>query len=198
MTPIDVFFCSIENSDELRMGMAETCEARWQQVDGVRVIGIYDTMLRCSPLGFQRSRRIFADEEAAGDIYILADDDCLLPADFDLRECLRIVSAHPSFGIISLLPSNVTISPWYPEKYIPEVTPDVFEVASVGGIRFCRKIHMALWPAMGPGPGYDAIQAEAVRSSGGRVGYFRNHKQLHLGEGFSTVWIPENMEVVTR
>lgn len=191
MNDIDVFVCSIENSDELRMGMAETCEARWQQVQGVRLIGIYDTMLHCSPLGFQRSRRIFADEEATGEVYIVADDDCLLPADFDLDDCLRVFKAHPNFSTLSLLPSNANIMPWTPAGYIPEDTPDVMEHYSAGQVRFCRKGHMQVWPPMSGSPGYDAIHGEQIRKQGGRVGYFKNFKALHLGEGFSQCWVKE-------
>jgi hypothetical protein len=193
---IDVFFCTIEDSDELRQSMAETCEARWQMVDGVRVMGICDTMLGVSPVGFQRSRRIFADEEASGDFYIVADDDLLLPADFNLSECLRIFRAHQNYAVISLMPSNCTFSEWTPEDYIVESTPDVMEVASVGGIRFCRKGHMKEWPPMEPNfPGYDKIQASQIRKQGQRCGYFRAHKAAHLGEGFSTVW---NAQMVAK
>lgn len=188
----DVFFCSLEDSDDLRIGFAEACEARWSRVDGATVYQLSDRLADCSPVGFQRMRRIIADEYAKGDIYIVADDDVLLPVDFDLDECLRIFKAHPNFATLSLMPSNCTISEWTPEGYITENTPDVMEHVSAGHIRFCRKGHMKSWPMMRPNyPGYDIVHAEAIREAGMRVGYFRNHKALHLGEGWSQVWSKE-------
>ncbi len=117
----------------------------------------------------------------------MADDDVLLPPDFDLQECLRVFKAS-GFSTMSLMPSNCTIAEWTPDDYAPESTPDVMEHYAAGHIRFCRKGHMRTWPPMGDGPGYDTIHGEQIRSQGGRTGYFRNHKALHLGEGYSSIW----------
>lgn len=185
---IDLFFCSITDSDDLRAGMAELCQQRWFQVEGVRHWFLDDEYLNCSKEGFQRMRRIHADQVSESDVYIVADDDCLLPPSFDLDECVRIFKAS-GFSTLSLMPSNCTLNEWTPEKYVTENTPDVMEHVSAGHIRFCRKGHLKYWPPMETlYPAYDRIHAEGIRKEGGRVGYFRNHKQLHLGEGYSTVW----------
>ncbi len=186
---IDVFFCSLSECDDLRSAMAETCLQRWIQLsDLANIVVLDETLLNCSPLGFQRMRRIASDEMSSGDIYVVADDDCLLPKDFDLVECVGVFRSS-GFSSLSLMPSNCSIQEWTPEQYITENTPDVMEHVSAGHIRFCKKGHLKKWPMMADGfPGYDAIHADAIRSEGGRVGYFRNHKALHLGEGFSTVW----------
>lgn len=193
---MEVFFCTIDSSDELRSAMAETCLARWNMVEAAAVFGLSDYMLGCSALGFQRIRRIAADQQATGDIYIVADDDCLLAPDFDLNECVRVFK-ESGFSTLSLMPSNCTIAEWTPEGYITENTPHVMEHQSAGHVRFCRKGHLSYWPPMEKGfPGYDRIHGDAIRKTGGRTGYFRHHKQLHLGEGFTTVWTRENLRVV--
>lgn len=185
----DLFFCSIEDSDEtLRGAMADLCLARWMEVDGVSIMPIDNGMLDCSAMGFQRMRRIYADQNADSDPYIVADDDVLIPADFDLNACVRIFKAS-GFATLSLMPSNCSINEWTPEGYLTENTPDVMEHVNAGHVRFCRKGHLTDWPPMETGyPGYDRIHAEAIRKSGKRVGYFRSMKSLHLGEGFSQIW----------
>lgn len=187
---IDVFYCFIEESDLLRQGMTHVCLGRWDLVEGARIIGVSESKMQCSPRAFQRMRRIFADERAKSDVYIVADDDCLLPPDFNLDECVRIFK-ESGFSTLSLMPSNATIQPWTPENYTPVDTPDVMEHFSAGQVRFCRKGHMETWPPMEGGPGYDGIHGAQIRKQGGRVGYFKNHKALHLGEGFSTIWNPD-------
>jgi len=191
---IPVYFCSVTTSDDLRSYMAILCEARWNQIEGIELFPIDEQYLGCSPLGFQRIRRMYADQHSENGVYIVADDDALLPADFDLTECTRIF-LESEFSTLSLLPSNATINPWTPEKYIVEDTPDVMEHYSAGQVRFCLKGHLKAWPPMETGnPGYDAIHGAAIRSEGGRAGYFKNHKALHLGEKFSQIW---NREGVT-
>lgn len=190
---IDVFFCSLADSDDLRANMAQLCEARWALVDRIAFYPIDDDFLKCSPRGFQRLRRMYADQNAESEIYIVTDDDCLLPADFNLDECVRIFK-ESGFATLSLLPSNAQINKWTPEKYQAEDTPDVFEHFSAGQVRFCKKGHMQEWPPMDGGPGYDAIHGAQIRKQGGRVGYFKNHKALHLGENYSQVWTPEAVQ----
>ncbi len=189
MKDIDLFFCSISDCGDLRSAMAETCLARWQMVDGITMNVIDEQMLGCSATGFQRMRRIFADEQAESDVYVVADDDYLLPASFDLKECLKVFNASV-FAMLSLIPSNCLIIPWTPsDGYITEVTSDVMEHHSVGGVRFCRKNHLSKWPDMEPDyPGFDRAHCAAIRAEGKRCGFFRSFSALHLGENFSTVW----------
>lgn len=192
---VEVFFCSVDDSggETLRGAMAHLCLTRWLEVEGVDVIPLSDGILGCSAIGFQRIRRIYADEHSCGDVYIVADDDCLLPANFSLDECVRIFKAS-RFATLSMMPSNATINEWTPQGYVTENTPDVMEHVSAGNIRFCRKGHLANWPLMGDGPGYDAIHADAIRKQGGRVGYFRSMRSLHLGEGMSSIWDSQKVD----
>lgn len=184
---IDTFFCSADRSIQ-RAIMAARCASEWGKIDNIRFIQLNSWSIDKTPLEFQRYRRVTADKLSISDPYIVADDDCLIPDDFNLEECLRIFEAHPDFAIMSLLPSNASIQEWTPETYPVHNDSDVMEVASAGGIRFCRKGILQNWPPMGELPGYDKIHCGALRMAGYRVGYFRNHKMLHLGEGHSTIW----------
>lgn len=194
---IDVFLCTITGSDFLREAMADLCLRRWMQISGVNLIEINEDILECSPLEFQRQRRIFADEHAKSSIYVVADADYLLPSDFDIQACVNVMLKHESFAILSVMPSNCLINPWTPEVYVVDETAEVMEHHSVGGVRFCRKHVVTNWIPMQPGfPGYDAIQCEQIRQENRRSGFFKNHSALHLGEGFSSVWTPENMAAI--
>jgi hypothetical protein len=201
----DLFFCTAPTS-LMRMGFAIACLERWRLEPSVRVTILtadyeehiewftpWERMcpyMRLGPLAeFQRQRRIYADGAAQSDPYILADDDCLLPADFDLPFALELASVQSDFRILSTWPANATIHKWNPQDYRPVETLELLEHVSVGGIRICRKGMLAEWPAQ-DGPGYDGTQCEAIRAEGGRVGYLKNFPHLHLGEGraYSTVW----------
>ena len=189
---IDVFFCSIPYSaGSPRMAMRDKCLERWEHVPGANIRRIEPKSLECEDREFQRLRRIYADINADSHVYVVADDDCLLPDNFNLYRCLGIFQ-DSTFMMLSLLPSNANIVEWNPEGYVPHGTYDVMEHVSIGGIRFCRKWHLKSWPPMGESAGYDRIHADAIRAEDGRVGYFRHHSMEHLGEGCSSVWtLPE-------
>ena len=184
---LDLFFCSASKSKH-RHKMANRCMKRWGQ-EKVRHIAIDPDGLHCSLRDFQSLRRIHADHGAAGEIYIVADDDCLLLDDVQVEAAVEVMERNPAFAILSLWPSNATIMPWTPgDGYEPIINEDVLEHVSVGGVRFCRKGILADWPKQG-GPGYDAEHCAAIRQAGYRVGYFRKFGMEHLGEGETTVWL---------
>ncbi len=188
MIATDVYLCTAAEPDTLRMEMAALCIKRWEMVDGINLYVITPEILNCSNRGFQRMRRIYADQNSESREYILTDDDALIPPCFDLNECLRVFR-QSRFATLSLMPSNATINPWTPEDYIPEVTDEVMEHYAAGQVRFCLKGHLQEWPPMHKeAPGYDTIHGQAIRDAGGRCGYFRNHVALHLGEGYSSIW----------
>ncbi len=175
----------------MRFSMGELCFNRWKSEKGAQVEALTEWLCACDAREFQRERRIAADEMADSDIYVVADDDCFLPADFDLDACLKIMNEHPEFAVLSLMHSNCNFSEWTPENYAVQSDSDVAEHYAAGGVRFCRKGVIKEWPPMGDGPGYDTIHGEAIRAAGYRIGYFRKHFDFHLGEGKSSVWIPD-------
>lgn len=160
----------------------------------LRVVGYWGPGVRVlspppgiKPREFQRYRRIVADVQG-GEYYILTDDDCLPVGDV-VERGLGILGRHPEYAILSLLPENETIVEWTPEDYQTASDAEVVEHVSVGGVRFCRKMPFTAWPAMPSGEycGYDAVQCEAIRKAGKRVGYFRDLRMVHLGAGKSTL-----------
>lgn len=183
---IDVFFCTA-SPDPIRVAMAATCVERWAEEPGVDIAGLSPGRCRCSAREFQRTRRVWAEQMARSPIYVIADDDSLLPKEPIVAHMLRLMEQYPQFAMLSVLPSNAHIERWT-EKPDAYWDAEIMEHVSVGQVRFCRKGIVKDWPPMGAGPGYDLIHAEAIRRSGFRVGYARNIMATHLGEGHSTIW----------
>jgi len=179
--------------------MIAMCLNRWESVKGTNFRIITDSLLNHSPREFQRIRRIYPEWfRGESPEYILTDDDMYLPEDFDLEAALKVFR-RSGFSVMSLLPSNAVISRWTPEGYSPDITEDWMEHYASGGTRFCRRGYLPLydrcWPPMGNGPGYDTVHGEAIRANGGKIGYFMKFKAEHLGEGLSTVWNQEKLNV---
>ncbi len=181
---MNVFVCHVPGSEQ-RAEWLQNVNSAWIMVSGVSAV---KTFYSSEPATFQIDRRKWAEQSHEGQFYILADDDCL-PLIASVDEALRILEAHPEFSILSLLPDNANIVDWTPEGYQTANDAEVMEHVSVGGVRFCRKMPFSAWPAMPDNGyrGYDAIHCQAIRDAGFRVGYFRNLKMHHLGEGHTTL-----------
>jgi len=164
----------------IREAMRKLCEVRWWQETSA--LTLVPGMGNSS---FQSERRQLADA-FCNETYVVADDDCFPQAAPFADAARRILEAHPSFGILSLRPTNFKINPWRPEGYEPYEDEEVFEHVSVGGIRFCRPGCLEEWPPQ-TRKGYDTEHCEALRKAGYRVGYFKNLWMSHLGEGYSSV-----------
>lgn len=162
---------------------------------------------------FQRERRMRAEEDARSDIYVCADDDCLITGeDQIIARAKDIMDRHPQFAILSLWPVNATIYRWTPgikdlERCVDGSVyedEEVIEHVSVGGIRFMRKGAMKEWPPIEPGSAhYDRIQCDYLRSIGYRCGYFLDIGMNHIGENYTTLSrkrldLPENMRTYRR
>lgn len=188
-----VFLCTVPGNTEREDWLVKVTAA-WYE------LGCPVTVLTPGSEGkqqFQRQRRITADEKG-GNIYVLADDDCL-PLTGDSGEdfvagMVDTLKRHPQFAILAPMPSNEGINAWTPDvredKYEVETDSEVMEHVSVGGIRFCRKGVMGVWPQIPEVGGYDGIQGDYLREHGQwRVGYAKNYHFKHLGKDKSTVWI---------
>lgn len=192
----DVFVCTqewkaitVKGWRPLRHSMLMLAIRRWKAEKYNRVQVLRPKRFT-DPVLFQRERRIMAENMVVFDpnFYVLADDDCMPSAGADVRYAKAILHQHPEFAILSYMPDNEFIVRWTPEGYQAFVDQDVLEHVSVGGIRVMRAgIVNEDMPPMN-GPGYDAIQADWLRSKGYRVGYFRNITMCHIGKGYSTVW----------
>lgn len=182
-TPLDIFFCSIGGRELL----TRECHAQWALiVEDAEFHYIMPTSIHVDAAQFQKQRRVYADEKASGEFYIVTDDDCLPPSMNWLTSALEVMERHPEFAILSLWPENATIQRWTPEDYKPFEDSEVMEHVSVGGIRVCRKGILKTWPAL-EGKAYDMAQCQAIREAGYRCGYFKNIRMQHLGEGRTTL-----------
>lgn len=183
---IPVYFCSVPTQSAVRGLLTEACESRWYE-HGVNVRTLTPRRQKCQPREFQRERRRFADWATADEFYVVADDDCLVPAEPFIEMAVDILERHPEFAVLSLFPKPHKINPWQ-KSGCDDL--EVMEHVDVGGVRFCRKGCLKEWPPMpedGP-PAYDRIHAEALRAAGWRCGYYKELSMLHLGSGVSTVW----------
>lgn len=177
-----MFFCSISARD----GLAALAEQAIQSKSGM-LHWLTPQFLNVTDTAFQKERRVYADKVAEGPFYVVADDDCI-PEKGWLEKAVNIMLWHPTFAILSLWPQNASIQRWTPEGYTPYEDHDVIEHYSVGQIRVCRKGILREWPAMDvDSKAYDNIQCQAIRDAGYRVGYFKNLKVTHLGEGKTTL-----------
>ena len=186
MLSVDLFYCIgpprfvVDQGQTLsHADMISEVVNRWLAESRVRF-----RPLSCDRAEDQKSRRVRADNLASGRVYILADDDCLPQLKpFVLSAWNLAMSMSGQYGMLSLMPDNANIYPWSEG----EEDRNVMEHVSVGGIRFCVKGAMEKWPPM-EGPGYDRTHADQLRRQGLKVGYFKDFKMTHLGEGSSTVW----------
>lgn len=185
---IECFFCSSPQSSQ-REELAQHMFDFWKNQPGIILRPLDPWVLGCSDRAFQRERRIYAEENAQGEIYILTDDD-MEPETSILEkwisEGVKILAKHPDFAILSAWPANANIVPWTPEEYRPKENSMVLEHVSVGGLRFIRKGAIQGWPDQ-KGSSYDTEQCESIRKDGLRVGYFKNLKAVHHGEGKSSL-----------
>ena len=181
---MEVFLCVADywricpDRARLRYAFANACHAAWDRIPRVKV-----EVLSGKGIVFQRERRIEAERRATGEIYCVADDDCLIHAGAAaVDEARRQADRHPAFATLSATPQNANIRDWTPEEYTPQSDDAVQEHFSVGGIRFMRKGAMTEWPPL-TGKHYDGTQCQWLREHGWRVGYLRGVTMLHLGEG---------------
>ena len=177
---IEVFFCQIECRS-----YSDCCKIQWQCMPEVKLIELRPGTMSMD-LSFQMTRRIYAEANATGDWYVLADDDCFIWPNVVLEAWERLQDHDEcKFGMISLEPWPAIIHPWHPKGYGDRYQDSlIYEHVSVGGVRFIRKWVMKSWPMMvdfSP-PQYDRIHCDAMRDAGYRCGYFRDLKCAHLGE----------------
>ncbi len=181
--------------ERVRAQQYSICLERWLWEPGASVKQLYQ--YEHDAAQFQRERRMFAEKMACGNLYVLADEDCLLETAHPcLDRAADIMTRHPDFAILSWMPINCDIIPWAPATEENRllvggthvIDDEVAEHVSVGGIRLCRKGAMTDWPPMDAGSkAYDGIHCARLRELGWRSGYFRTLRQLHIGRHFSMI-----------
>ena len=197
---IDVFFCQggegLDPPDwlvTLREQMARLCMTRWQCEEGIDLHAItpYTVKKAGYTAPFQKSRRQYAETSTRSDIYVVADDDCLIGSDPIVGMAVDIMQQNPNVGILALsertgppmVRANVPLSELYQ-------TEDLIESHAVGGVRFCRKGVVTDWPAHDPDNPYqyDSIHGPAVKKAGYVSAYTKALQMNHIGAGYSITW----------
>lgn len=128
---------------------------------------------------------MIAEKRAKSMIYILTDDD--MEPLFDIKQAAKLMLTRPWFGILSAMPENATIHRWTIEGYRVFEDSEIMEHIDVGGLRFIRKGACRLFKEQ-TRVGYDREHCFGMRKNNFRVGYFKNFKAIHHGEGASDVW----------
>jgi hypothetical protein len=201
---IDVFLCVSGDLGRdvpgwllyLRQRMTDLCKARWEIEEGVNLRCINHLLIanRGYTAPFQLSRRQYAENETRSDIYVVADDDCLLTSDPTVGPVVEIMEKNPNVGILALKMHNKEpmVRATVPAKELYE-TDDLIESHAVGGIRFCRKGIIKEWPPHSEENPYqyDSIHGPAVQAAGYVSAYTKAYSMMHVGSTYSLTWIGE-------
>lgn len=123
----------------------------------------------------------WAEKQAEGPIYILADDDCLLIPPFDIDKAISLMEIRPEIAILAARPYD-RIENFTFDK------DDFCEYNSVGGIRFIRKGILEFPPGF---RGDDSEVGNIVYKKGYKCGFIGSLERNHIGRGYSTEWWKE-------
>lgn len=179
MSLIDVFLCTCA-TDPIRKGMFDAVYHRWLRETIINLTVLTPEVLKCGLRGFQGLRRKWAEENTTGDIYILAEDDCLpLGKNFTERG-IALLDSYGEYAVLS--PKLLPFPPPMNENDL------VSEGITAGGINFTRAglIDTTIIPK-------DAVwdessQAQHLREKGFKSGWMRDVMCNHLGAMHSTLW----------
>lgn len=133
--------------------------------------------------GSERRRHLFAARLAAGEIYCVADDDCL-PEQADWAErAEEAIRQNVGYGLLALGPTGG------PSTHTGQTSGgEIVNTASVGGIRLVRRGALKTFPPYGGVRGYDMQMCAAYRAAGWKIGFLRNIRRQHLGGGNLSVY----------
>ena len=201
---IDVFFCyspyGLPDTPqwvlELRSRMADLCAYRWEVERGVNLRWLtpqITTNHGFEDIPFQQARRMYADENANSDIYVVTDDDCLLTCNPTVYPVLEIMEKHPRLGILALKENRSPTPMVRAQKPMHELrdTEDLIESHAVGGVRFCRKGITPEWPTINPRNPYqyDSQHWPVLVEAGYWSAYAKAYGMIHVGDTYSITWV---------
>lgn len=171
---IDVFMLVMQYEIPLRTEMSYLCSERWEMEEcnfrGVRGVG---------SIKFHIDVKCYAEVYSVGDIYVVADDDCLiLGVDF-VKRGVEIMKKYPEYGLLAaanICEGDFRIN-W---QDMPEVVPcDI-----VGGVAFVRKGILKEFKPCTP-PEVDRVICDEIRSRGYKTGVMPSVRFNHIGAGYS-------------
>lgn len=174
---VDVFVrCNPTLWEEIRTGMALTCIARWKKQEGINLHLIYPT----DSSAFHMDSKRIAEEQATTDIYVIADDDCLIIGKYFIEGGLYAMGKHPHHGILT--PVSISDGTW--QESPKEINPTVVTTHSVGGVAFVRKGILSEFNACEPNQ-VDTFICEEMERKGYKCGVMPGLKFNHLGAWYS-------------
>jgi hypothetical protein len=165
----DVFIRTSRNANPLRAAMYELCRTRWEIDPNVRVC-----LLRDQPI---REGRLFADEWAKSDPYIITDDDVLIVGKDWVKRGLEAMLANPEYGVCS------TLSLVEGENEA-KGSGVIYPMHAVGQPMWIRKGLMADLPPFDFTFECQVIQSH-IEAKGFKEGIINGLRHNHIGHGFS-------------
>ncbi len=154
---------------QMRLRLHAAAALAWEGLEGMQVVQI-----RAS-----HAERFSACEAASrGEIYSIADDDCLPSPKVRPEHIHGIFERHPEFGVLAM---RNLLNPQF--GWGMSEDGEIVECHSVGGIRFLRK--GLLGSGTNVSSGDDTEHATAIRPW--RSAYLKHYPMIHMGEWYS-VW----------
>jgi hypothetical protein len=185
---IDVFLCTYAK-DPIRKGMFDSVRARWEQM-GCDLTILDGVALGFEGKEFQGIRRQIAEDNAEGEIYILAEDDCMPLGKGFIEHGLHLMGTYRDYAVIS---PTVLNGVYEGPQYKPE--GDLIRANGGGGINFTRHGYI---PTKIEGFFDEAMQGEWLSKRGWKSGYALELKMNHLGAHLSTLWPDDYRSGVTQ
>lgn len=189
---IDTFLRVFLPSDNyIRSGFAMSCEGRWRMDEdaSLTVLRAYtvphDMFMSVDPQGYHFKSKQKAEELATTEIYIVADDDCLVIGKEFAKTGVEIMKRHPEYGILT--PTSICDGP-YPSDLAPgyKNLPEVMNMHAVGGVCFIRKGILTEFRDC-PAQKIDHVICDQFQAKGYKSGVMPHLRYNHLGYEFSLV-----------
>jgi hypothetical protein len=187
---IDVFVRSWIPSGErrdLRHSMAVLVHGRWWMQKDAKVYLQRAHSTDSNGSQFHMEAKRFAEEHAAGDVYIVADDDCLILGRTFVADGVRILRANPAYGLLTAVSviENANLiaewDTWSSDRSTAAAWPsEIIDRHSVGGVAFVRRGILKTFAACEPRHTDETICRE-IEAAGFRVGVMPGVRMNHLG-----------------
>lgn len=178
MTPIDIFVRTMAVQDEVRQAMKYLCTVRWL-MEGVQITELEDMDIRAG--------RLYAEQNAKSDPYIITDDDVLIMGKNWIERATSVLLSHPEYAIastLSMIEGENMAKP--PRLFGPDDHGvDIYEMHSVGAPMIIRKGTCRELPPLTLDNECGEIH-RMVLDMGKKEGLITGIRHMHVGNGFSS------------
>jgi hypothetical protein len=172
----DVFMMNYFGENAIRHFMARVCHERWRIEDCNFMFAVPG-----NPRDFHSTGKKECEQAASTEIYVVADNDCLILGKDWVNRGRALVDRHPEYGLLAA--ANIcegefaSGTNWQTED-------EVVERTMVGGIVFVRKGILTDFPMCEPME-VDRVICDEIRSKGYKTGIMPQLRFNHLGAGYS-------------